>query len=55
MEALAELKAMRQLDLAYCWRLTDGGLRALRALPVLHHIDLAYCWQVSPWLHGSAY
>ena len=47
LKAVAELKALRQLDLAYCWRVTDDGICALQQLPVLSHLDLAYCWQVA--------
>ena len=47
LKAVAGLKALRQLDLAYCWRVTDDGIRALQQLPVLSHLDLAYCWQVA--------
>ena len=45
--AAADLKALRQLDLAYCWRVSDEGVRALLGLPMLCHLDLAYCWQVN--------
>lgn len=45
--ALSRFKALRQLDLAYCWRTTDVGIAYVSQLPALAHLDIAYCWQVS--------
>lgn len=43
---VAKLRALKSLELQFCWHLTDEGLVHLQALTSLAHLDIMYCWQV---------
>ena len=46
LRALSCLLSLRELELQFCWQLSDAGIAHLTALE-LTRLDLTYSWQVT--------